>query len=46
MLLVNDGNNGKKDHEQRREGQRFLKRMSNIVFIGDAIKGRQQDNDS
>ena len=44
MLLMNHCDDSEEHNQQRGKGQGLLKRMPNVMLVGDAIEGRQQHN--
>jgi len=41
---MNHGNDGKKDNQQGCKGQRLFKRMSELVFLDNAVEGSEEHN--
>ena len=42
MLVVDDGDDGEKDHQQGGERQRLLKGLADLVLLDDAVEGGEQ----
>jgi hypothetical protein len=45
VLVVDDGDNGEKDHQEGGEGQSLLKGVAHLVFLDHAVEGGEQDDD-